>query len=106
MTLKDFSELLNTLDYDVAQDEFPLEYDAQCPYIVFEVTGTDNFKADSKVYKKILQIDVSIYSKGHADAEAMESLEELFDNNDIPWDFVGNYDHKGYDYEVVYSVTI
>lgn len=106
MTLKDFSDLLNTLSYDVAQDEFPLDYNANYPYIIFEVTGTKNLMADNHVYKKVLQIDVSIYSKGRANMQAMNDLETLFANNDIPWNFEGNFDHEQYDYEVVYSIEI
>lgn len=106
MTLKEFSDALNTLGYDVAQDEFPLDYDATCPYIIFEVTGTNNMMADSHVYHKVLQIDVSIYTKGKADLTAQASLEQLFDDNDIPWNFEGSFDHEQYDYEVVYSVEI
>lgn len=106
MTLTEFAGLLNTLDYDVAQNEFPLDYNATYPYIIFEVTGSNNMMADSHVYQKVLQIDISIFSKDRADMTAQSALEQLLDDNDIPWNFEGNFDHEQYDYEVVYSVEI
>lgn len=106
MTLKEFATMLNSLGYDVAKDEFPLDYNASCPYIIYEVVGTNNIKADNHVYQKVLLIEVSIFTKGHADETAQAALEALFDENDIPWDFEGNFDHDQYDYEVVYSIEI
>ena len=106
MELTEFAALLGTLPYPVARDEFPKEINPTMPYITYSVTGTDNFKADNKVYQKVRKADISIYSAGCADEGAQTALEELLDNNDIPWEFEGEFDHDQYDYEVVYSVEI
>lgn len=106
MKLTDFAALLKTTGMPVARDEFPKEENPTAPYLVYSVTGSDNFKADNKVYHKARMIDVSIFTKGHADELAQATLEALFDDNDIPWEFESEYDHEQYDYEVVYSVEV
>lgn len=106
MSLEEFAEQLETLGYDVAKDEFPKGYDAEYPYIVYEVAGTRNFAAENVVYQKILSIAVSIYTARRPDEEAMQKLELLFEELELVWDKVEELDHQQYDYEVLYSVEL
>ncbi len=106
MTLQEFAMRLDSLGYDVARDEFPTDYNATCPYLIYEVGGSNNFVADNKVYHKIRKITVSIYTKGKSDAIAEEKLEALFDELEIPWEYEGSYDHEQYDYETIYSIQL
>lgn len=106
MTLEEFATLLSTLNYDVAKDEFPKDYNATHPYIIYEVLRTNNFIADDVVYAVNYEIAVSIYTSKRADETAQRALETLFNNNGIAWQFEGEYDHEEYDYEVVYTISL
>lgn len=106
MTISEFVTILDSLGYDLAKDWFPEDYQVSFPYLIYSTTETNNIYADDKVFCKVTQIQVSVFSKDKADTTAMAALESLLDSNDIPWQFQGEYDHNEYDYEALYTVTI
>ena len=58
--------------------------DIPLPIIVWNVPGTDNFFADGKVYSKINNLDIELYTDDK-DWALEEKLENILDAHGIPW---------------------
>lgn len=54
------------------------------PIIVWNVPETDNFFADGKVYQKVKQLDIELYTD-EKNWELEEKLEGILDNYGIAW---------------------
>lgn len=75
------------------------------PFICFMETESNNFLADSKVYQKITQVDVELYSK-EKDTASEAAIESMFDSNLIVWSKYEEYIESENVLEVVYEVSI
>lgn len=57
----------------------------ELPFLVWNVPGTNNFKADGKVYYKVNQLDIELYTEDK-DFALEQKLEEILDKYEIPWE--------------------
>lgn len=72
------------------------------PYIVAELTETDNFAADSKVYAHKSEITLSCYfSSKNEDTEA--AIETILDNLGVFWNKTETHDEDESFYLIIYS---
>ena len=102
--MQDLKELLESLNIPVAYNHFNEAIVPPC--IVYRRTSTNNFSADDKVYKKINQFNVELYSE-YKDVTLEESLEDLFDESDIFWNIESeDYIDTEKMYQVVYFINI
>lgn len=86
MTLIEFKHLLDQTGYPVAYFQFrATESSPSPPFIVYYTPSTSNFKADNKVYSKITNITVELYTN-YKDLAAEQKLEKLFDDNHLAWE--------------------
>lgn len=81
MSVKDIGDMLSLTGLPVYYDH--AKQGAKLPYITF-TTESDNFYADNKTYQKITTIRAVLYTAKKS-SELEESLEAVFDDNDIPW---------------------
>lgn len=77
----------------------------ELPYMVYLLIDTDNEAADNKVYKKINNYIVELYSD-FKDLEAEQLIEDVFDNASIFYNKDETYIDKESLYEVAYSISI
>ncbi len=77
----------------------------QLPYLVYLFAESDNFGADNKVYQKINNYQVELYSE-KKDTASEEMLEGVFAANDIYWEKSEVYIKDEELYEVLYLITI
>lgn len=88
MTLAELTAILRATGYPVAYSHFtatPNNPVPDPPYICYLVPYTSNFMADNKVYTKINNPLVELYTN-KKDLAAEKALEDILDENNIPYD--------------------
>lgn len=108
MTQIKLYELLVTTGIPVEYLEFVNEPENPVPnppFIVYFFIDSDNFGADNKVYKRISNYAVELYTE-KKDITNEVIIENLFDDNDIFWDKSETYIHSEGMYEVRYVIQI
>ena len=108
MSLSDLYNILNSIEGfkgKIAYRMFPVNEAPTLPYICFLETNTTNFKADGKVYRKIQNFDIELYTL-NKDTKSEELIENALNDNDIAWDKYEEYIEDEHCYEIVYEITI
>lgn len=105
MTIASFKTLLATTTYPVAYLAFPASAAPEMPFIVYQDTGSDNFGADNRVWASGRRIQVDLFCKQKS-LTSESLLETLFDNNDIYWNRVTEWDNDEAFYRTTYEVVI
>lgn len=88
MTLSDIYTILKATGYPVAYSHFTSTNNTPLPsppYIVYLSAYSSNLKADNKVYKKIDNLQVELYT-AKKDLTAEKKLEDLLDQNEIAYE--------------------
>ncbi|AQY41677.1 hypothetical protein P4V88_01710 [Bacillus thuringiensis] len=91
VTLGEFIKILEATGYPVAYSHFtatPGNPVPEPPYICFLVDGSANLMADNKVYHKINDLNIELYTI-KKDLVAEAKLEEVLDDHEIPYDSYG-----------------
>ena len=83
MTLEKLYAILKDTGFPVAYSHF--EVKTKLPFITYLVDGSSNFFADNKVYKKIKNIKIELYT-AEKNLEIEENLERLLDENEIAYE--------------------
>lgn len=96
-------EILKSTGLEVAYHHF--NKPPSLPYIVYLQTGSDNFGADNKVYQKINNYQIELYSD-YKNPETEQVLEDTLDNNGIFYDKFEDYIESEKLYMVVYQIQI
>lgn len=87
MTLGELTKILEATGYPVAYSHFkatPGNPVPSTPYICFLADGSANLMADNKVYHKINDVNIELYTTKNLVAEA--KLEQVLDDYEIPYD--------------------
>ncbi|RBP27302.1 MULTISPECIES: hypothetical protein [Bacillus] len=96
MTLGELTKILEATGYPVAYSHFtatptnpvpatPTNPVPAPPYICFLVDGSANLMADNKVYHKINDLNIELYTN-RKDSVAEAKLEQVLDDHEIPYD--------------------
>ncbi|MFJ8529637.1 hypothetical protein [Bacillus sp. NPDC094106] len=88
MTLGELKKFLDATGYPVAYSHFTATPDnpvPKPPYICFLVQGSPNMTADNKVYQKINDVNIELYTT-KKDLVAEAKLEQVLDNHEIPYE--------------------
>jgi hypothetical protein len=83
MTLAQLYNLLKATGYPVAYSHFSAT--PSIPFVTYLVSYSSNFNADNKVLQKIDNVQVELYTN-KKDLAAESKLENILDNNEIPYD--------------------
>lgn len=83
MTLTHLAQLLTSLGYDISYYQTKKEF--KTPFLLYKETGTNNFGADNKVYKKRRNVEVELYTN-KKDLKVEKEIEDLFDTHSIYYD--------------------
>lgn len=108
MTLLEFVNLLKSTGYPVAYSHFESTETNPAPdppFICYVLPETDNFTADNKVYHKITDVDIELYTN-QKDFEAEKKFEDLFDAHEIPWNSYETYIESEKLYQKIYEVRL
>lgn len=82
MNLTELNEILNQTGFPVAYSHFSGMQSA--PFICYMVEGNPNFIADNKVYHKISDVRIELYTS-IKDLAAETVLESLLDSLEVPY---------------------
>lgn len=108
MTLKELYEALKSIDgfsSKVIYRAFPAGKAPKLPYICYQVTNSDNFYADNRVYHVQQVVDIELYTAKKS--EATEQLVEAKLNEiGLVWNKYEEYIDSEEMYEIIYTVTI
>ncbi|MDZ4567463.1 hypothetical protein [Bacillus cereus] len=88
MNLIELKKILDTTGYPVAYSHFtvlPNDSVPKLPYICFIADGSANLMADNKVYHKINDLNIELYTV-RKDLVAEAKLEKILDELEIPYD--------------------
>lgn len=92
MSEEQLYNLLQGLDIQVAYDHFiqTEEYSVSPPFILYRNTDSSTFKADDRVLLKTNQYIIDLITR-QKDIKLESELEELFNNNHLPYDKFEDY---------------
>ena len=88
MTLNDIYTILKATGYPVAYSHFIKTDKASLrnpPYICYLSAYSSNFKADNKVYTKVDNLQIELYT-AKKDLIAEKKIEDLLEKNEIAWE--------------------
>ncbi|PHD58851.1 hypothetical protein [Bacillus toyonensis] len=88
MTLGELTKILEVTGYPVAYSHFtstPTSPVPTPPYVCFLVEGSSNLMADNKVYYKIHDVNIELYTT-RKDLVAEAKLEKVLDDHEIPYE--------------------
>lgn len=85
MKLSELYQLLRRVGLPVTYSHYEEGQAPALPYICYLEIGTENFHADGKVYKKVIDVDIELYTK-LKDLRTEEAIETILNDNGIPWD--------------------
>ena len=95
-------KMLEEMGIPFAYDHFAEGESPDPPFICYLIPGTDNFSADGRVYKKINEIHIELYTD-FKDLSVEQKVEAVLDEHGIFYDHTETWIESEKMYEVLYS---
>jgi hypothetical protein len=95
-------QILKEMGIPFAYDHFAEGESPEPPFICYLLPESDNFSADGKVYKKISEVHIELYTDVK-DPTLENSVETVMDNHDIFYNKTEVWIESEKLYEVLYS---
>ncbi|MEX0418530.1 hypothetical protein [Bacillus sp. C30] len=108
MTLGELTEILEATGYPVAYSHFiatPGNPVPASPYICFLVDRSANLMADNKVYHKVNDLNIELYTT-RKDLAAEAKLEKFLDDYEIPYDSYETFIESEKMYQKLYETRL
>ncbi|WP_237981754.1 hypothetical protein [Bacillus thuringiensis] len=108
MNLIELKKILDATGCPVAYSHFtatPNNPVPAPPYICFLVDGSANLMADNKVYHKINDLNIELYTV-RKDLVAEAKLEKVLDDHEIPYDSYGTFIESEKMYQKIYETRL
>lgn len=103
MILAELNKILKETGYPVAYSHFNTA--PTIPYITYLVAYSPNFIADNKVYKKIDNLQIELYTN-KKDLDAEKKLEDILDLNEIPYETTETWIESEKLFQKIYEVRL
>lgn len=102
--MQELKTMLEQLNIPVAYSHFNTA--TTPPFICFYRDSTANFGADNKVYKKINNYTVELYTE-YKNTTLEEQLEDIFDANNVFYNVQSeDYIDAEQVYQIIYTITL
>ena len=108
MTLAELNTILKATGYPVAYSHFTATTNTPLPippYITYLSAYSSNFKADDKVYAKIDNLQIELYT-AKKDLTAEKKLEDLLDTNEIAYESTETWIDSEKLFQKIYEVRL
>lgn len=105
MPYEKIMEMLEEMGLPVAYHHFEEGEAPDPPFIVYLSPGSDNFSADGKVYFKIKELDIELYTDKKM-PELEERLENILDAHSLFYEKTETYIESEKMYEVLYETEV
>lgn len=102
MTIENLVEMLQEMNIPFAYDHFAEGESPKPPFICYLLPGSDNFAADGKVYFKINEVRMELYSDSK-DVELEAKVEAVLDSHEIFYNKSEVWIESEKLYEILYS---
>lgn len=105
MPYEKIMEMLEEMGLPVAYHHFEEGEAPNPPFIVYLSPGSDNFSADGKVYFKMKELDIELYTDKKM-PELEERLENILDAHSLFYERTETYIKSEKLYEVLYETEV
>ena len=105
MTIENLVEMLQELKIPFAYDHFAEGESPEPPFICYLLPGSNNFAADGKVYFKINQVRIELYTDSK-DLAVERKVEMVLDESSIFYNKSEVWIQSEKLYEVLYSFEV
>jgi hypothetical protein len=108
MTLAELKSILKQTGYPVAYSHFVSTSEnppPKPPFITYLVSFSSNQFADNKVYKKIQNVQVELYTN-YKDLTAESTLEDILDANEIPYETTETFIESEQLFQKIYEIGV
>lgn len=102
MTIENIVEMLQEMDIPFAYDHFAEGESPEPPFICYLIPGSDNFAADGKVYFKMNEVRIEMYTD-FKDLDLESKVEGVLDGHEIFYNKSETWIQSEKLYEVMYS---
>ena len=102
MTIENLVEMLQKIGIPFAYDHFAEGESPEPPFICYLCPGSNNFSADGKVYYKIKQVNIELYTD-RKDPAVEQKLEDALDAASIFYNKTEVWIDREKLYEVLYQ---
>ena len=105
MTYEEIYEMLSGLGLPIAYHHFSEGESPDPPFLIYLSPGSNNFSADGKVYFKVKELDIELYTD-KKEPELEDRLEAIFDASGIFYEKTETYIESEKLYEVLYETEV
>ena len=105
MKYEDVLSMVEEIGLPYAYDHFEEGEVPKAPYVVFLFPASDNFSADGKVYCKINELNIEMYSE-IKDPESEELIEAVLDEHGLFYQKTETWIDEEKLYEVLYEMEV
>ena len=102
MTIENLVEMLQELKIPFAYDHFAEGESPEPPFICYLIPGSDNFAADGRVYFKLNEVRIEMYTD-FKDISLESRVEDVLDRYEIFYNKSETWIQSEKLYEVMYS---
>lgn len=102
MTIENLVEMLQELKIPFAYDHFAEGESPEPPFICYLIPGSDNFAADGRVYFKLNEVRIEMYTD-FKDISLESRVEDVLDGREIFYNKSETWIQSEKLYEVMYS---
>lgn len=102
MTIENIVEMLQEMNIPFAYDHFAEGESPEPPFICYLIPGSDNFAADGKVYFKMNEVRIEMYTD-FKDLNLESRVEGVLDGHEIFYNKSETWIQSEKLYEVMYS---
>lgn len=102
MTIENLVEMLQEMEIPFAYDHFAEGESPEPPFICYLIPGSDNFAADGKVYFKMNEVRIEMYTD-FKDLDLESRVEGVLDGHEIFYNKSETWIQSEKLYEVMYS---
>ena len=102
MTIENLVEMLQELKIPFAYDHFAEGESPEPPFICYLIPGSDNFAADGRVYFRLNEVRIEMYTD-FKDLSLESRVEDVLDRHEIFYNKSETWIQSEKLYEVMYS---
>lgn len=85
MTFEDIANLIKSFSLPFAYYQFPKDTAQAPPFICFFYGSTDDFFADNRNYKNMVDLNIELYTE-NKDFELEQKIEKILISNEMPFE--------------------
>ncbi len=103
--MEDIKKMLQETGLPIEYHHFDVKEAIEPPFLVYLFPESDNMSADNRVYQKIQELDLELYTD-KKDLDAERKIERLLDREELFWEKTEVWLENEKLYEVLYKMEV